>query len=104
MRLVKAECQNCGSQLELNLDKLQAYCPYCGSKLFIDVENLSGIIDSLEKTKQEQERTKQAYYEYQSNKDNSKNDLTKTLINSKAFPIIVIYSFLLIMLLVTMFL
>ena len=51
-RLIHMKCQNCGANLELDLDKLIAFCPFCGAKLMIDVEQLSSVLVEKEKTKQ----------------------------------------------------
>jgi len=62
MNLVQMKCENCGAQLNLNLDNIQAFCPYCGTKLMIDSDTLSKVLKEREKTKQievkEQEMTK----------------------------------------------
>lgn len=62
MNLIQMKCENCGAQLNLDLDNIQAFCPYCGTKLMIDSDTLSKVLKEREKTKQievkEQEMTK----------------------------------------------
>lgn len=62
MNLIQMECKNCGSQLDLDLNNIQAFCPYCGVKLMIDSETLSKVLSEKERTRQievkEQEETK----------------------------------------------
>ena len=53
-RLIHMTCQNCGANLDLDLDKLIAFCPYCGAKLMVDVEQLSSVLVEKEKTKQKE--------------------------------------------------
>ena len=72
MRLVESICDNCGAQLDIDLDHLQAYCPFCGKKLMIDFDKLDKVLTEKEKTKrtveQESQRTKrtQMAYEHES--------------------------------------
>lgn len=49
-RLIHMKCQNCGANLELDLDHLMAYCPYCGEKLMIDFDGLNSVLIEKEKT------------------------------------------------------
>lgn len=50
MQMVQCKCHSCGSELNLDLDNLQAYCPACGSKLLIDMDMLGQIMIEREKT------------------------------------------------------
>lgn len=56
MQMVQCKCHSCGSELNLDLDNLQAYCPACGSKLLIDMDMLGQIMIEREKNKTEQLR------------------------------------------------
>lgn len=60
-RLIHMKCQNCGANLDLDLDHLMAFCPYCGEKLLIDVDKLHEVLIAKEETKQvlAKEQTKQ---------------------------------------------
>ena len=62
MDLVQLKCLDCGAQLNLDLENIQAFCPYCGAKLMIDSVTLAKLLSEREKTKQveikEQEITK----------------------------------------------
>lgn len=63
MNLIDLKCKNCGANLKLNPEKLQAFCQYCGNELLIDMNTLSEVLKEKEKTKQviekEKEKTKQ---------------------------------------------
>ena len=54
MNMVQMKCQNCGENLELDLDRLTAFCPYCGTKLLIDPDSIGDLLIAREKTKQKQ--------------------------------------------------
>lgn len=41
------KCQNCGSNIHLDLDNLVSKCPSCGSSIMIDVNQLASIQDFL---------------------------------------------------------
>ncbi len=71
MKLIKFDCNNCGAQLEMDLDNLQVYCPYCGQKLLIDIDQVDHILVAREETKQAQEKTKrfQIAQDYKDKKD-----------------------------------
>lgn len=79
MRLIKMDCDNCGAQLEIDLDHIQLFCPYCGQKLLMDGSNLSKIITEKEKTKrtitQEEHHTRRTQMAY----DHEDRVLEKTL-------------------------
>jgi len=76
MRLIEMKCKKCGADLEIDLDKFQAYCPYCGTKLHIDMKNIDKVMGAKEKTKRAKifaERDKQRnYYEYKINEKKEK--------------------------------
>lgn len=59
MRLVEMTCNSCNAQLELDLDKMQAFCPYCGKKLTVDVDKLSDVL--IEKEKTNRDKVKREY-------------------------------------------
>lgn len=59
MTTFKLECSNCNAMLDLDMDNLIAYCPYCGNKILIDVEQLGELLTEREKTRREEERTRQ---------------------------------------------
>ena len=75
MRLFEMTCNSCNAQLELDLDKMQAFCPYCGKKLTVDVDKLSDILLEKEKTRQEKQiqdyklEDKRLTYEYTEQKE-----------------------------------
>ena len=52
MKLIQLKCENCGADLNLNMDKMIAYCPYCGNKLLFDMDAINNILVEKEKTKQ----------------------------------------------------
>lgn len=56
MQFVKMKCNNCGAQLNVDLDNLQASCPYCSQKLMIDFDQLAWVLAEKEKTKRAVER------------------------------------------------
>lgn len=64
-RLMQMKCQNCGANLELDLDNLIAFCPYCGAKLLVDIDQLHQVLIAKEQTKQviAKEQTKQKVIE-----------------------------------------
>ena len=74
---MKTKCNNCGADLEMDLDKLMSYCPYCRSKLLIEVDELAQIIKEKETTKRatvrEEQRTKrqQMKYEHEEKKESA---------------------------------
>ena len=49
-KLIHLKCQNCGANLDLDLDKLMAFCPYCGAKLMIDIDQIGSVLVEKEKT------------------------------------------------------
>lgn len=69
MRLVEFTCGNCGAQLDIDLDHLQAYCPFCGKKLMMDFDKLDRVLTEKEKTKrtveQETQQTKRTLLAYE---------------------------------------
>lgn len=82
MRLVDVKCKKCGADLEIDLDKLQAFCPYCGSKLKIDIKNVDKVLSAKEKTKRAKiynERiAKKDYYDYKNQE--AHNNIFKTFL------------------------
>ena len=48
MNMVQMKCQNCGENLELDLDHLTAFCPYCGTKLLIDPDSIGDLLIARE--------------------------------------------------------
>ena len=58
MKLYKMNCESCGANLEIDLDKLTAYCPYCGAKLLFDIEKMQGILKAKIHEEATTERTK----------------------------------------------
>lgn len=46
------KCKNCGGNIEIDLDNLQANCPYCGEKILFDVTELKDLLIKKEETKQ----------------------------------------------------
>lgn len=73
-RSIHLKCQNCGANLDVDLDRLMAFCPYCGEKLLIDTEQLSSVLVEKEKTKQkEMELNNKIEYEKIINDEKRKN-------------------------------
>lgn len=52
IRMVSLSCIQCGANLDVDIDHLQAYCPFCGTKLLIDVGQMTDILEKKELTKQ----------------------------------------------------
>ena len=81
MHLIEMKCDQCGAQLEIDLDHLQAYCPYCGKKLSMDLDRFSKLL--LEKEKTQREKLEHAYkledkritFEHEQRKSSSLNKL-----------------------------
>ena len=48
MRLVNMTCPNCGAQLQVDVDKKQAYCEHCGTKLFMQDDVHHIVYDNAE--------------------------------------------------------
>lgn len=82
MHLVETTCKKCGADLEVDLDRLQAFCPYCGSKLKIDMKHMDRVLSAKEKTKRAKmynERMGQRdYYEYKTHE--TRNAMLKTFL------------------------
>lgn len=53
MQVLQIKCPNCGSDLEMNMDKLMAFCPYCRAKLPLDV-NVEHVVSEKEQTKRKE--------------------------------------------------
>lgn len=53
-RLLHMKCQNCGANLDLDLDNLIAFCPYCGAKLMLDIDQLHQVLIAKEVTKRDE--------------------------------------------------
>lgn len=51
MQLVKATCDNCHAQLDIDLDNLKMFCPYCGQKLLMDIDGMDKVLGAKEETK-----------------------------------------------------
>ena len=49
MKLLKLKCDSCCAELDIDVDKLQAYCPYCGAKLLLDLERIEEVLKEREK-------------------------------------------------------
>ena len=66
MRLISQTCPHCGAQLNIDLDRRQAFCQYCGTRLLIDEENTINIntrfIDEA-RLKEAEVRLKELEYE-----------------------------------------
>lgn len=54
VNLIHMKCQNCGANLDIDIDNMMAFCPYCGEKLMIDAEQLCSVLIEREKTKQKE--------------------------------------------------
>ena len=50
VNLIHMKCQNCGANLDIDLDHMMAFCPYCGEKILIDIDQLSSVLVEKEKT------------------------------------------------------
>ncbi|MDO4408838.1 MAG: hypothetical protein Q4C16_07840 [Eubacteriales bacterium] len=48
MRLVNMTCPNCGAQLQVDVDRKQAYCEHCGTKLFMQDDVHHIVYDNAE--------------------------------------------------------
>lgn len=80
MRLVEMTCNHCNAQLEIDLDKMQAFCPYCGKKLMVDVDKLSDILLQKEKTRQEKQEQD---FKLEDKRISYQHEQTKQTINYK---------------------
>ena len=93
MRLVESTCRNCGAQLDIDLDHLQAYCPFCGNKLLMDFEKYDKVLTEKEKTKRtvehESQLTKrtQIAYEHESMQQAQESDQKDKEWRKKAFGV-----------------
>lgn len=93
MRLVESTCGNCGAQLNIDLDHLQAYCPFCGKKLLMDFDKLDRVLTEKEKTKrtveQETQQTKRTLiaYEHESMQQAHESDQKDKDWRKKAFGV-----------------
>ena len=84
-RLMNMKCQNCGANLNLDLDHLMAYCPYCGEKLLVDIEQLGSVLIEKEKTKQKElEYNNKIKYEQVKNEEQRKNEEHEMKTSSKS--------------------
>lgn len=54
INIVHLKCQNCGADLNIDMNNFIAYCPYCGQKLLFDVDQIGNILFEKEKTKQQE--------------------------------------------------
>lgn len=97
MQLIKMNCNNCGAQLNIDLDNLQANCPYCGQKLMMDFDQLGRVLAEKEKTKRTIEKEKhrikreQMAYEYESHEKDK--DWGKKAIEAIAVIIVCFFVF-----------
>lgn len=84
MKFIDLKCENCGADLKLDPENIQAFCQYCGSKLLIDMDKLSEVLKEKEKTKQvierEQHITKRKEMDYNYKKDKEKSDFKQFMI------------------------
>ena len=84
MKFIDLKCKNCGADLKLDPENIQAFCQYCGSKLLIDMDKLSEVLKEKEKTKQviekEQHTTKRKEMDYNYKKYKEKSDLITFLV------------------------
>lgn len=84
MNFIDLKCKNCGADLKLDPENIQAFCQYCGSKLLIDMDKLSEVLKEKEKTKQviekEQHITKRKEMDYNYKKDKEKSDFKQFMI------------------------
>lgn len=72
MKIITANCPNCGRTADLGVDRLQTYCGYCGSKLMVDIENVTALLIEKEKTEQSKINLKKAGLEIEREKMKSK--------------------------------
>jgi len=94
MRLVQTICNKCGAQLDIDLDRLQAYCPYCGIKLLMDFDKLDRVLTEKEKTRrtiehdeQETKRAQMAYEHESTKQERESRQIDKEWIK-KAFDVL----------------
>lgn len=84
MKFIDLKCKNCGADLKLDSENIQAFCQYCGSKLLIDMDKLSEVLKEKEKTKQviekEQHITKRKEMDYNYKKNKEKGDFKQFII------------------------
>ena len=84
MQLINLKCQNCGAQLEINLDHLKVFCPYCGQKLMMDFEQLGQVLAEKEKTirhiSTEEQKTQRIRMSYENEEKKRKWNIKETLI------------------------
>lgn len=84
MKLIDLKCENCGANLKIDTDNIQAFCQYCGSKLLIDMDRLSEVLKEKEKTKQviekEQHITKRKEMDQNYKKEKEKREFKETII------------------------
>ena len=83
-RLMQMKCQNCGANLELDLDNLIAFCPYCGAKLMLDIDQLHQVLIAKEGTKVAKEVTKRDELKYDFELEKKKMDIEEGKRNDKS--------------------
>ena len=67
MKLVNLRCENCGAELEIDLEKNQAFCSYCGSKHMLQDDSVritKHIIDEA-RLKEAELRMKELEYAHE---------------------------------------
>lgn len=83
MQLIKLQCQSCGSQLEIDLDHLEAFCPFCGQKLMMDFEQIEMILAEKERTarhkQSEEQLTRRLQMQYEDKASERKKESKKTV-------------------------
>ncbi len=69
MRLVSLMCPQCGAQLQIDVDRSQAFCQYCGAKLLLDDEsttiNINQRIIDEARLKEAEVRLKELEYQHE---------------------------------------
>ena len=86
MELIKLRCDNCGSNLEMDMEHLLVFCPFCGQKLMIDFDQVGSVMKDKETTKRhlysENQETKRIQMSYENEKDKRKSEHRKGIIES----------------------
>ena len=84
-KFIQMKCQNCGANLNLDLDNLIAFCPYCGAKLMLDIDQLHQVLIAKEETKIAKEVTKRDELKYDFEIEKKKMDIEEEKRNDKSF-------------------
>ena len=82
-KFIQMKCQNCGANLNLDLDNLIAFCPYCGAKLMLDIDQLHQVLIAKEGTKVAKEVTKRDELKYDFELEKKKMDIEEGKRNDK---------------------